>query len=55
ADPRAGIGLRNMRERLETLGGTLSLASQPGHTVVTAWVPLAAAHPRVAHLQEGRQ
>jgi len=55
ADPRAGIGLRNMRERLETLGGTLSLASQLGHTVVTAWVPLAAAHPRVAHLQEGRQ
>lgn len=39
---RSGVGLRNMRERLEALGGTLSLASQPGHTVVTAHVPLVA-------------
>lgn len=41
ADPRAGLGLRNMRERLESLGGRLDIASQPGHTLVTAWVPIA--------------
>jgi two-component system, NarL family, sensor kinase len=40
ADPRAGMGLRNMRERLEPLGGRLSVSSKPGHTVVTAWVPI---------------
>lgn len=40
ADARGGIGLRNMRERLEPLGGTLMLASEPGRTVVTARVPL---------------
>ncbi|WP_017774112.1 cache domain-containing protein [Paraburkholderia kururiensis] len=43
ADPRAGIGLRNMRERLETLGGTLAIASQPGHTIISARVPVSAA------------
>lgn len=42
ADPRAGLGLRNMRERLESLGGQLTLSSRPGHTVLTAWVPVAA-------------
>ncbi|WP_322011637.1 cache domain-containing protein [Paraburkholderia sp. J12] len=42
ADPRAGLGLRNMRERLESLGGRLTLSSRPGHTVLTAWVPVAA-------------
>lgn len=40
ADARGGIGLRNMRERLDPLGGVLSLASAPGRTVVTAVVPL---------------
>jgi two-component system, NarL family, sensor kinase len=40
ADPRAGVGLRNMRERVDSLGGSLSLASQPGHTNVTAHVPV---------------
>ncbi|MDE1180254.1 cache domain-containing protein [Paraburkholderia sp.] len=40
ADPRAGVGLRNMRERLDTLGGDLALSSQPGHTIVTARVPV---------------
>ncbi|MCP3715602.1 cache domain-containing protein [Paraburkholderia sp. CNPSo 3281] len=41
ADPRAGLGLRNMRERLEALGGRLDITSQPGHTLVTAWAPIA--------------
>ena len=41
ADPRAGLGLRNIRERLESLGGRLDITSQPGHTLVTAWVPIA--------------
>jgi two-component system NarL family sensor kinase len=40
ADTRGGIGLRNMRERLDALGGTLTIASQPGHTIVTACAPL---------------
>jgi two-component system NarL family sensor kinase len=42
ADPRAGVGLRNMRERVDSLGGSLTLASQPGHTNVTAHVPVGA-------------
>lgn len=42
ADPRAGMGLRNMRERLEPLGGQLTINSKPGHTVLTAWVPIRA-------------
>ncbi|AIV54597.1 histidine kinase family protein [Burkholderia pseudomallei MSHR7527] len=40
ADARGGIGLRNMRERLDALGGTLEISSQIGHTVVAARVPL---------------
>ncbi|TAM06430.1 MAG: histidine kinase [Paraburkholderia sp.] len=42
SDPRAGLGLRNMRERLESLGGQFTLNSRPGHTVLTAWVPIKA-------------
>ncbi|MBB5411742.1 MULTISPECIES: cache domain-containing protein [unclassified Paraburkholderia] len=49
---REGVGLRNMRERLEALGGTLSLNSQPGHTVVAARVPLPTTHATVPSLQE---
>lgn len=37
--PRRGIGLRNMRERLLAIGGSLQLRSQPRRTVVIAEVP----------------
>ncbi len=36
-----GIGLSNMRERVERNGGTFKLISHPGHTVLTASFPLA--------------
>ncbi|UVS99657.1 cache domain-containing protein [Burkholderia glumae] len=42
ADPHGGVGLRNMRERIDAIGGTLAIRSQPGHTVVSVRVPLPA-------------
>ncbi|KAE8754221.1 histidine kinase [Paraburkholderia madseniana] len=50
--PRAGVGLRNMRERLDVLGGKLSLSSQAGHTIVTARVPIVASGLQSPALQE---
>ena len=41
-DPKRGLGLRNMRERLASIGGSLMLRSEPGLTVLTANVPQAA-------------
>jgi len=38
-----GIGLTNMRERVERNGGTFQLTSHPGHTALTASFPLGAA------------
>lgn len=39
-DPRRGIGLRNMRERLESIGGRFEVRSGPGEgTTLTAQVP----------------
>ena len=38
-----GIGLTNMRERVERNGGGFQLVSQPGHTAMTASFPLSAA------------
>jgi two-component system NarL family sensor kinase len=38
-----GIGLSNMRERVERNGGTFALISQPGHTALIASFPLVAA------------
>jgi len=52
-DPRAGMGLRNMRERVEKFDGNFTLNSQPGHTVVTAWVPLAATRGVRKHTAAG--
>lgn len=50
-DSRAGVGLRNMRERLDALGGQLTLSSQSGHTIVTARVPSRPSHRAVdAHV-----
>ncbi len=36
ADPRRGIGMRNMRERVESIGGEFSIDSRPGRTSVLA-------------------
>ena len=37
--PQRGIGLRNMTERMEAIGGSLHIASAPGGTVVLARLP----------------
>ena len=39
SDPRRGIGLRNMRERVESLNGTFVIESRPGGTSLTAAIP----------------
>jgi two-component system NarL family sensor kinase len=41
-DPRRGIGLRNMRERMAALSGTLVLHSGAQGTLLKAWLPLPA-------------
>ena len=38
-DPRRGIGLRNMRERVESIGGSFTIDSRPGRTAVLADLP----------------
>lgn len=45
SSPSSGVGLRNMRERLDTLGGALAISSQLGRTSITATVPLPLAAP----------
>ncbi|WOB10367.1 cache domain-containing protein [Piscinibacter gummiphilus] len=40
-DPRRGIGLRNMRERVESIGGRFQMRSRPGRTEVVVDVPAA--------------
>ncbi|MGK5026287.1 cache domain-containing protein [Janthinobacterium sp. RB2R34] len=37
--PQRGIGLRNMTERMEAIGGSLHIASTPGGTMVLARLP----------------
>lgn len=44
-DPRRGIGLRNMRERMESIGGRLSVQSGEGGTTIVAEVPTLATKP----------
>ncbi|WP_280150699.1 cache domain-containing protein [Piscinibacter sp. XHJ-5] len=39
ADPRRGIGLRNMRERVESIGGAISMTSRPGSTQLLVDIP----------------
>lgn len=39
-DPKRGIGLRNMRERMSSIGGTLSIRSRPGRTELVCDVPV---------------
>ncbi len=36
---RAGLGLTNMRERIEMLGGRFQVESAPGSTQLTVWLP----------------
>lgn len=52
--PRSGTGLTNMRDRVESVGGTLTVASRPGGgTDVTARIP--ADHPpAIAHTAASR-
>ncbi len=38
-NPKRGIGLRNMHERLEAIGGKLQLISSMGGTQVIATIP----------------
>ena len=38
-DPHRGIGLRNMRERVESIGGQFTIVSRPGQTQVIADIP----------------
>lgn len=40
-DPRRGIGLRNMRERLASIGARFAIDSRPGRTQLVADVPAA--------------
>ncbi|QEI06281.1 histidine kinase [Pigmentiphaga aceris] len=39
-DPHRGLGLRNMRERLDSVGGQLEITSMHGDTRISAWIPM---------------
>jgi two-component system NarL family sensor kinase len=52
ADPKSGVGLRNMRERLDALGATFAVTSQVGRTVIAATVPLPLAVPTLQGLTD---
>ncbi len=59
-DPRRGIGLRNMRERVESIGGVFKVHSRPGSTRVIAQVPAEALRrftlqPAAAHEHPARR
>jgi signal transduction histidine kinase len=40
-----GVGLRSMQARLQRLGGHLDMDSEPGATVLAAWLPLPGGQP----------
>ncbi len=44
-DPRGGIGLRNLRERIASLGGEFDIDSAPGGTRIRAYLPASAFVP----------
>jgi len=59
-DPRRGIGLRNMRERVESIGGVFKVHSRPGSTRVIAQVPAEAlrrftVQPAAVHAHPARR
>ena len=54
-NPSHGIGLRNMRERLDAVGGVLGIQSWPGLTTISAWVPLTPAAAKAALRTASRQ
>jgi len=47
-DARRGIGLRNMRERMEAIGGRLIMCSNAGRTSIEAEVPTRSAKAQAA-------
>jgi len=51
-DPRRGIGLRNMRERVEAIGGAFTIVSRPGRTEVRAALPREAVERFAARRRE---
>jgi signal transduction histidine kinase len=56
AAPRAGFGLKGMRERVAVAGGELELDSSPSGTTVSAWLPLSETQTlRIAPLGAGEQ
>lgn len=42
---RNGLGLTNMRERIDMLGGDFALTSQPGRTLLKAYLPAESLQP----------
>ncbi|WP_445288004.1 cache domain-containing protein [Variovorax atrisoli] len=51
-DPRRGIGLRNMRERMEAIGGRLTMCSNAGRTSIEAEVPARSARAAAAEQKQ---
>ena len=54
-NPKAGIGLRNMQERMDQLGGTLRVMSTKSGTVIEAQVPLTHMLPPQDRGETGRR
>eukprot|EP01036_Dinobryon_divergens_P040990 gene40989-54291_t len=52
--PKRGIGLRNMMERMEAIGGQFSISSSPAGTVLLAHILLVDDHPLVRDVLRAR-